>query len=811
MASRAQVLTPAVTHSVRDQIDCDCILPPDIVPIRQAMPIQRRVLVTGATGFLGRYLVADLLQTTDWSLVCLIRANDEASARDRLNEALAKTERELPNSMERISIVCGDVAQKHFGQSLEIFEQLAMDIHMVIHGAAEVNWIKSYATIRQTNVLGTLHVIQFASLKRAKPFYFLSTLAVCYAEGGPEKINESTNMIDHIEAMPLGYAQSKCVSEVLLREASMRGLPVTIIRPSLICGDSKTGISNEEDIISRVIKGCINLGCAADADWLLDICPVDCAAQIIASVMQDEINDYRILHLHHPNPRHWRELILWMNLFGYSIPLVDLESWFARLDATTRHDCRELFALRPFFLSRPEILKGRRTPELYLESTRGRICSKTSHKIIADRDMALPIIDSNLLGKYFRKFLKSGFVPAVADPMLKLRSPLEITSGYLERLLQQKNNDFGLKVFSHTAARVGTNSIINELSSARSGQEVGIWRHSVSYRCTDVSNTNHVDLLVKVKASDDIAGRIAEAIGGMQSDKLATVAHLLPRILGIARANEREIALYQSNDERLTRHMPSIYAAHGDPALDVWYLVMEYLTNTEMLDSIDTGSDWEPIHIMSALSGLADIHSVWYRRVEELRQQTWIAPEIAAKDVRTMTPLWHALAEFASESFSSAWGVSSLPIQQRMIDSIPSWWKNLSELPRTLIHNDFNPRNLAFRRVDRELQLCAYDWELATIGVPQHDLAELLCFVLPDNAEKQDAEYYIDQYRVALQRTQCCTISSIEWQTGFRLSLRNLIINRFPLYALINKFKPQAFFSKTIRNWYQLHQWFDPM
>ena len=57
-------------------------------------------------------------------------------------------------------------------------------------------------------------------------------------------------------------------------------------------------------------------------------------------------------------------------------------------------------------------------------------------------------------------------------------------------------------------------------------------------------------------------------------------------------------------------------------------------------------------------------------------------------------------------------------------------------MPRTLIHNDFNPRNLCLRQTDGGLRLCAYDWELATLQVPQHDLAELLCFVLPPDVEQ---------------------------------------------------------------------------
>ena len=60
--------------------------------------------------------------------------------------------------------------------------------------------------------------------------------------------------------------------------------------------------------------------------------------------------------------------------------------------------------------------------------------------------------------------------------------------------------------------------------------------------------------------------------------------------------------------------------------------------------------------------------------------------------------------------------------------SVGEWWKEIEKMPRTLVHNDFNPRNIAFRRTAEGPVLCAYDWELATLHLPQHDLAELLGF-----------------------------------------------------------------------------------
>ena len=89
------------------------------------------------------------------------------------------------------------------------------------------------------------------------------------------------------------------------------------------------------------------------------------------------------------------------------------------------------------------------------------------------------------------------------------------------------------------------------------------------------------------------------------------------------------------------------------------------------------------------------------------------------------------------------------------IDSADAMWKIFDSFPQTLIHNDCNPRNICIRKAagstteshDDPRRMCIYDWELARIDVPQHDLAEFLAFVVqPDtslNKRMELIEYYI--------------------------------------------------------------------
>ena len=112
-------------------------------------------------------------------------------------------------------------------------------------------------------------------------------------------------------------------------------------------------------------------------------------------------------------------------------------------------------------------------------------------------------------------------------------------------------------------------------------------------------------------------------------------------------------------------------------------------------------------------------------------------------DTEELTPFWMALAENARPLISSSWGRNSRSLQDLAISELPSHGKLACELPATLIHNDFNPRNIALRPAKEGCRLCAYDWEMARIGLPQHDLAEMLCFVLSPEGEITLAKFRV--------------------------------------------------------------------
>src|SRR5690606_2727378 len=102
------------------------------------------------------------------------------------------------------------------------------------------------------------------------------------------------------------------------------------------------------------------------------------------------------------------------------------------------------------------------------------------------------------------------------------------------------------------------------------------------------------------------------------------------------------------------------------------------------------------------------------------------------------------------------------------------------------------------------LRLCAYDWELATLHLPQHDLAELLAFTLHGELEPEKLEHWIELHRTELERHSGQSIDPTMWREGYRLSVFDLLINRMPMYLMAHTFRHYRFMERVQNNFRHL-------
>jgi thioester reductase-like protein len=786
----------------------DAVLPDNIRPAGTHAAAESAVFLTGVTGFLGSRLLAALLQRDDIRVFCLVRPVGGTDASTRLRRLLT-TYGLWSTCRHRIDVVEGDLRFPRFGLSQSGFEALSRRVGTIYHCGAAVNWSQPYEALRDTNVLGTIEVLRLACHGQAKAVHFISTIGVCMATPGPAVVSEDDDISGHIDGLHFGYVQSKWVAEKLLREAAARELPVSIYRPSLIAGHSESGLSDTAGFLSRFLKGCVEMGNAPDLDWLLDCCPVDFVARCIADLSTGRDNTPRTYHLTNPYSRHWRECVLWINLYGYPVRLIPVAEWLEQLRTAAKDSRHALHGLQNFFLTRPAGVDGLTLPELYEEGNKSDVRSQATRNHLDTLSLRCPQLTARLLDRYFGSFIECGYLqPPPRRPAPSAPSGEPVAMDTLTEKFRAFFKDQTLTVLGAEAIRdekIG-DSIITELASWRYGRTRGLFPVRVGLHRIGHSRSETVDVFLKSKPSDREVIEIGQVVADLSNANLGRAYAEHSNVLGFEACHVRELAIYRQRDDRFRQYAPICYGLIHDEVDDRWVLMLEHLSDVALMDSANDISGWHRDYVEAAIAGLARLHAIWYRRDDDLAKQPWLGTQPCARSMAAAAELWAALANFSAPSFREWSGPATAALQRGFVDDIAAWWSELDSLPHTLIHNDFNPRNIAFRRQPTGPSLCAYDWELATLGIPQRDLAELLCFVLAPQPCPDMVQYYVELHRTALQDETGYEIDHGDWHRGFELALRDLIVNRLALYTLMHKFRRYGFLERVLRTWSALHE-----
>nr|WP_107909668.1 thioester reductase domain-containing protein [Streptomyces chartreusis] len=304
-----------------------------------------RILLTGATGFLGSHMLLDLLRHSDAHVYCLVRAADEEAAVARLGEALKSYA--LPWSSEvrrRVTVLPGDIRQPHLGLSDEVWNTLTHELDSVVSVAAAVDFLRGYQSLRTSNVLGALTLAELAATGRPKPLHHISSIAV-FNEVGIPSMGED-DPLAHIDRLIAGYDQTKWAAEVALRRARDHGLIVTAMRPGGIGGHTRTGAYNAQDLSSGLISAFGRFR-TVPAFRYLNAAPVDWVSRVAVAVVCEPDAwgfDYNLTGV----PNTLDDVVRDMAFGGMHVRVQDWDEW--RVDALARLEADPIPELT--FLSR---------------------------------------------------------------------------------------------------------------------------------------------------------------------------------------------------------------------------------------------------------------------------------------------------------------------------------------------------------------------------------------------------------------------------------------------------------------------------
>ncbi|MEN3224308.1 carboxylic acid reductase [Mycolicibacterium porcinum] len=325
----------------------------------------RTVLLTGATGFLGRYLALEWLERmdlVDGKVIALVRAKNDAEARARLDATFDVGDPKLlahyqDLAADHLEVIAGDKGEADLGLDHSTWQRLADDVDLIVDPAALVNHVLPYSQMFDANALGTAELIRIALTTKIKPFVYVSTIGVGwgikpgeFVEDADIRVISPTRQVD--DSYANGYGNSKWAGEVLLREANdLCGLPVSVFRCDMILADTTySGQLNLPDMFTRMMLSLVATGIAPGSFYELDSdgnrqrahydgLPVEFIAEAISTLGAHVTEGFETYHVMNPydDGLGLDEFTDWLIEAGYPVHRIDdYGQWLQRFETALR-------------------------------------------------------------------------------------------------------------------------------------------------------------------------------------------------------------------------------------------------------------------------------------------------------------------------------------------------------------------------------------------------------------------------------------------------------------------------------------------
>jgi len=394
--SRADVRQDLLKAAAGVDLPAEVRLDPSIVPATGAVAHRpSRVLVTGATGFLGAFLVARLLREPGLHVECLVRAPSAERGLSRLQGVLQSFQLWDQAHASRLHVLAGDLGRPRLGLSTAEFERLTEEVDAVYHVGAVVNLVFPYTLLKPANVLGTQEVIRLAAQKRPKWLHYVSTNGFFLAPEYAGRAVSESDPASSTEHLGHGYLQTKWVAEKLVWLARERGLLTTIHRPTFIGWHSQSGVHNDHDFMCGLIDGSLALGSAPELDLLVELAPVDYVAEAIWHLSQTA-EPGLAFNVGNPQRVPWEQVVQLLQHAGQELRREPYAVWHARVLAQRENPA---YAFRTM-LPEPGAPRGDSVGEALSSQRFPRLGFEQIHAGLSGSNIRCPALDVDLLNAH---------------------------------------------------------------------------------------------------------------------------------------------------------------------------------------------------------------------------------------------------------------------------------------------------------------------------------------------------------------------------------------------------------------------------
>ncbi|MET8765110.1 carboxylic acid reductase [Lentzea sp. NPDC004782] len=379
----------------------------------------RTVLLTGANGYLGRFLCLEQLgrlPEVGGKLICLVRGGAP-----RLAAAYDGGDEDLPAlfaglASRRLEVLDGDLGARRLGLPDQTWHRLATEVDLVLHAGALVNHLLPYDELHDTNVAGTATVIELALTTKRKSIAFVSTITALDGgrTGEQDDIRRTHPARELNSSYANGYGASKWAAEVLLRHAHEEyDLPVAVFRSDLILAHPRyAGQLNLSDVFTRLLRSVLTTGLAPASFYRpapdgspqsahFAGLPVDFVAKAI-STLSTRVSGYETYHVMNPhdNGISLDTFVDWLIDAGHQVTRVeDYTEWVTRFGAALRglpeaHQRQSLLPLLHAFDSPTETHAAPRLPTTRFTAA------------LRQAGLSAPHLTQDLITKYVHDFAR---------------------------------------------------------------------------------------------------------------------------------------------------------------------------------------------------------------------------------------------------------------------------------------------------------------------------------------------------------------------------------------------------------------------
>jgi hydroxymethylglutaryl-CoA reductase (NADPH) len=362
----------------------------------------------------------------------------------------------------------------------------------------------------------------------------------------------------------------------------------------------------------------------------------------------------------------------------------------------------------------------------------------------------------------------------------------DLTKSFLERALLHNLPAGELISATVNEDELTDNGIITNLAGLTSKKLIGFMPFNVSYQ-KDASPSERRKVLMKSKALDIDVIKGLHTMAASIDPRLSDLIYECREHLEYRNCHLKEIEMYECLNSANYDFIPAYYGKFVDDKREAFLVFQELLEKQEMhlFNSENSPELWTESLTRKAIDAVTVAHKLFSD--DSAVKQPVVVPVFDSSPSRK---LYEKLAAIMySESDTDA--------ERQTYKSIMHFPDELQklhlEIPLTVVHNDFNPRNVAVRNNG---EICIYDWELAVQNIPHRDIVEFLSFVLPSGFSKKQLQNYLD-YHWEIAGT---SIPREEWNKGYEYAIMEYILTRVVFYKVAGILMKLKFPSRVLDN-----------